>query len=117
MTNKNHRIAFAGAMAAVFCLTTLAPTRSNEAVAQSTAAQAYYNGYGAGYYRGYESAYGNNGYTGYGSGPYGYPLSTGYGYRNGSYNSLYNRALRLHGETNRPIYSPNTARFYSPYGY
>ncbi len=103
-------------MVAAFCLATLALTASTEAVAQglpgSVIDQAYYNGYGAGYNSRYGSAYGSYGYTGYGSSrsgytgygngpygyrspaPYGYP-ATGYGYSNGTYNSLYYRALRF----------------------
>ena len=68
--------------------------------------------------------YGRNyGYTGYGNGPYGfrsqpygYSTSSGYGYSYGTYNRLYDRALRLHGGTYRPLYKPNVARYYNPYG-
>src|SRR5687768_8051330 len=117
MTHTVRLPALSGAM--LLCLAALASTASNEAAAQGIRAprdaQSYYNGYSAGYNSGYQ-----NGYTGYGYGPYGYGsssqfeprTSTGYGYQNGTYNSLYYRALRLRGGT----YSPNTVRVYNPYG-
>ena len=128
----------ASALPALACLALLATTACNEAVAQGIQIygnnQAYYNGYSAGYHSrfgngsgpyGYGS-YGSNryGYTGYGTGPYGYrspapygySTSSGYGYSSGTYNSLYYRALRLRGGTYGPIYTPGTARYYSPYG-
>jgi hypothetical protein len=125
------------ATATMVCLAFLAPLAMyNEAAAQTSLdpglAQAYYSGYGAGYQSGYGNGYGpygygrygstRYGYTGYGNGPYGYRLpapyayQSGYGYGNGDYNSLYYRALRLHGGTYRPTYNPNVVQYYSPYG-
>lgn len=127
---------FATAMAAVFCLAILAPTASNEAVAQTIRVYGsthYYNGYGAGYNSGYGNGYsqygysqyghGGRGYTGYGNGPYAYGSSgryihphastDRYGYRNGTTYSLHYRGLHFGGGT----YIPNNARYYSPYGY
>lgn len=103
MTHSIRLPTFAVAMSIAFCLATLAPAASNQAVAQGNSAygrsHAHYNGYGAGYNRvysngysrygygspGYGSAYSRYGYssrryTGYGSGSYGYGSSRSYVY-------------------------------------
>ncbi|HUG93416.1 MAG TPA: hypothetical protein VML55_21435 [Planctomycetaceae bacterium] len=145
MTRTIHFAALAGATGAAFCLATLSPAASNTAAAQIVfrsgqthgGTQAYYHGYGTGYNArfgtGHNARFGNRygygtgfnsgfaqrssmygsryGYTGYGGGPYGYGSSSlfvspslgGYGYRSGG--------------TYRSIYNPNTATYYSPYGY
>lgn len=129
---------YSAAMAAVFCLATLAPTVSNEAAAQTIRVYGSthgYNGYGQGYNSGYgnrhsgyshNSGYGYNsrrGYTGYGNGPYAYGASSPYmrpglstdryGYRSGASYGFYYRGLRFGGGN----YIRNNARYYSPYGY
>jgi hypothetical protein len=126
------------ATAAAFCLATLVPTASNEALAQgirvTSNAQSYYNGYGAGYNSGYQNGYGinsygryatsGNGYTGYGNGPYGYgssgmfayPSAGLFGYSNRTTYGLDYRALRYEGGTYRRIYAPDNTRYYNPYG-
>lgn len=120
MTHIMRRPAFAAAMAIACCWATLAPTASNEAVAQGVQVyrqtNGYYNGYGTGYYNGY-----GNGYTGYGNGPYGYgsngrygypqPTTTPYGYGNSPGFRLNIGGLQIGGGT----YRPNTS-YYSPYG-
>lgn len=135
MTYSIRLPTFAPAIAIVACLTILLAVGPGEAAAQVIygSNQAYYNGYGAGYNNGYGSAFGNYGasrlgygsygYSAYGLGPYGYrtaapygySTSSGYGYSSGTYNSLYNRSLRLRGGNYGSVYNP-TARYYSPYG-
>jgi hypothetical protein len=114
MTQMIRLPALAGAITAALCLATLAPTNSNEAVAQgirvSVPVQARYgmgynrySGYGSGRYgvgsyqsagyRGYGySDYGYGGYggqaygySGYGNGPYGYGSPAVYTYPSVSY--------------------------------
>jgi hypothetical protein len=126
--------AYAAAMAAVFCLASLTPTFSNQAVAQQFwvpgNVQVYY-GSSPRYSSGYATGYNRYGYTGYGYGPYGYGSSTQYGYGSSvqygypsssgySYSSgrsLHYRGVRLYDGSYRPVYNPNTTRYYSPYGY
>ena len=85
--------------------------------------------YGTGHYgaNGYiysGRGYAGNPYSGYSNVPYGYGSSatygysspSGYGYSNGTYNSLYYRALRMRGTTYQPLYNPNAATFYNYYG-
>src|SRR5687768_1556786 len=72
--------ALAGAMTAAFCLATLAPTASNEAVAQGIrvyVAQPQNYGYGSGYTSGYGSRYSSNPYGSYGNANYGYTYGNG----------------------------------------
>jgi hypothetical protein len=118
--------AYAAAMAAVFGLASLTPTFSNQAVAQQFwvpgNVQVYY-GSSPRYSSGYATGYNRYGYTGYGYGPYGYgssvqygyPSSSGYSYSSGR--SLHYRGVRLYDGSYRPVYNPNTTRYYSPYGY
>jgi hypothetical protein len=134
MTRTVRFPAMAGALAAAFCLATLAPAASKEAAAQVIWApgnpQVYYNGFGAGYNNGYDNGYGrygavNYGYTVYGNGPYVYgspamfgnPTTGLFGYRNGASFSPDYRGLRYDGGAYRRVYTPNNARYYSPYGY
>ena len=125
--------AFVGAMAAAFCLATLAITASNEAAAQVIvvpgSTYSYYNGYGPVYSSAfgpaYTSGYGYRRYTGYGYGPYvygsssayGYPSSGGYVYPRFTSNRVFHSGLRLHGGAYQPIYIPNNTMYYSPYGF
>ena len=138
MTRTFRLPMLAVALAALGCLTTLAPLASNEAAAQGIIVtrntRTYYNGYGPGYNIGYQSAYGMNrygryagdgyAYTGYGNGPYGYrspgmfayPSAGLFGDRSGASYNLDYRALRYDNGAYRRIYAPNNTRYYSPYG-
>ena len=127
MTRKLRLPALAGAMSAAFCLATLAPTASNEAVAQGIrvyVAQPQYNGYGAGYSSGYGNRYGSNLYGGYGSGTYGNRYSSNpYGsYGNSTYGySTYGYSTYGNGNYGNSGYSFRTDTYtgvgQSPYGY
>jgi len=99
-----------------------------------------YSGFGAGRYGsaiyqsgGYrmygQGVYGGmpQGYTGYGNGPYAYGAPvvgtypsyySPYGYRSvPAYSPGYGGALPFLGRVYRPVYNPNGARLYMPYGY
>lgn len=115
------------AMAATFCLATYSPSGANKAAAQGIGS-AYYSQSNWNYnnaYRVYGSgAYGTRayGYSGYGNGPYGYTRSTlsvypSYGnyYRSDANYGRYYGGMQFDGRSYRPVYSPNTTRYYSPY--
>jgi len=132
MTSTIRLPALAGAMAAAFCLATLATTGSNKAVGQvfvvPGSTYSYYNGYGPTYSSAYGPAYSSGveyrRYTGYGYGPYvygsssayGYPYSSGYAYRRATSNSVFYSGLRVYGRSYQPIYVPNNTTYYSPFG-
>lgn len=140
MTHTIRASTLASMLAAAFCLTTLTPLASKEAVAQFGRSPGMfthtYYGYGGGYNNGYGygnyvqngygyggNPYGNYGYTGYGNGPYGYGSSTVYQYpttvRYGyptvtPYNAYYGNTT-FGGGNYRRIYAPNYGVYYSPY--
>jgi hypothetical protein len=120
------------AMAATFCLAMFSPWERNEAAAQGigNAYSIYYGQPNWSYnnaYRAYGArAYGTtsaHGYSGYGNGPYGYTRSTlsayppygNYYYQSDANYGRYYRGMHFDGRSYRPAYTPNTARYYSPY--
>jgi hypothetical protein len=151
MTHTDRVSAFAGAIAAALCVTTLSPLSSGSARAQelpsATVIRTYYaadsngySGFGAGRYGspiyqsgGYrmygQGVYGGmpQGYTGYGNGPYAYGAPVVYTYPSSSYSPYgyrsvpaypgYGAAAPFQGRVYRPVYNPNGARMYFPYGY
>ena len=110
MTTMTRLLLWPAVMAAGACLT---PPTSSDAEAQITISVP---GFTRSYYNGYSSSYpAPSAQYGYPSS--GYPYSGGYGFRTGnSYSTFYSGAYSRSGRY-RPVYVPQSTRYYVPYGY